>query len=151
MRRLTLVRHAHAVTAGPGQDDFFRPLSAEGRTAALALGEDFAGHFTPPQLLRVSPALRTRQTAQLACTGAFPGLAGGFAEMLYLASLATLLKEIAATPEACEHLMLVGHNPGLSELWTLLGDESDFSSLTPAGWRSRVLPFHRWAEVRHTG
>ena len=38
MREIILLRHAHAVPAGPGQADLDRPLSPEGLAEAEAAG-----------------------------------------------------------------------------------------------------------------
>ena len=123
MNRLTVLRHAEASSAPVGGSDFDRPLSSQGITSARSLGALLASRIEIPARLRVSPSLRTRQTAELVCGAAFPDLAGQMVELLYLASLDVLIEEIASTPETCAHVMLVGHNPGLSELWALLGQE----------------------------
>ena len=146
--RLTILRHAHASDAAVGTQDFDRPLSAAGREAALALGNRFRDALESPDRLRVSPALRTRETAQRVGAAAFPALSLDLAPALYLASLGTLLKEIAATPASCRHLMIVGHNPGLSELWAVVGDEPGFPGLAPCEWRSRAFDSPDWTSIR---
>ena len=148
MSRLTLVRHAHASDAPPGGEDFDRPLSDAGLAAARALPVALRT-LPPPDRLRVSPARRTMQTAQLGCLPAWPSLAPDPVDALYLASLERLLREIRGTPAECAHLVLVGHNPGLSELWSLLGGEPGFDGLAPAGWRSRDLGVAAWSAVGH--
>jgi phosphohistidine phosphatase len=147
MHRLTVLRHAHAMDASPGVADADRPLSPQGELAARALGPLFASALSPPAQLRVSPSLRTRHTAALACGVAYPQLAMELTGVLYLADIDVLLREIATTPEDCGHLMLVGHNPGLSDLWAALGGEADFGGLAPAHWRSRQLEIDRWTAV----
>lgn len=147
MRRLTVLRHAHASDAPPGGDDFDRPLSDRGRDAARELGTRFAAELPTPQRLCISPALRTRTTAELACNAAWPSVSQDLSSSLYLASLAALMKEIASTPDSCGHLVLVGHNPGLSELWSLVGGEAGFGGLAPCEWRSREFDVPHWSEV----
>ncbi len=147
MRRLTLLRHAHASDAPPGGEDFDRPLSTQGRTAARELGTRIGTALPSPQRLRVSSALRTRVTAELVCGAAWPSVPIDLASTLYLASLDALLKEIASTPASCGHLAIVGHNPGLSELWSLLGGEPAFGGLAPCEWRSREFDVADWSEL----
>jgi phosphohistidine phosphatase len=145
--RLTVLRHAHASDAPLGGEDFDRPLSPAGREAARSLASVLAAELLPPDRLRVSAAARTRQTAELACVAAWPGVALDVASSLYSTSLDRLLKDIAATPDACRHLMIVGHNPGLSELWSAIGGEAAFPGLAPCQWRSRELDARSWAAV----
>ena len=43
---------------------------------------------------------------------------------LYEAELATLLEIVGALPDTLEHVALVGHNPGLTELACHLGERA---------------------------
>jgi phosphohistidine phosphatase len=141
--RLTILRHGHAADAPANGRDFDRPLIAAGLIAAKAAARQMAAALPRVQRLRVSPAQRTRQTAEALCEVGFPGLAPDFVPALYNASLATLLAEVAATPEQCQHLVLVGHNPALSELAGLLSQDPAFNGLSPAQWVSFELG-ERW-------
>jgi phosphohistidine phosphatase len=58
--RLVIVRHAEAA---PGEPDELRPLTAEGRDQAKALGDLFRAVGIEPDLILTSPLLRARQTA----------------------------------------------------------------------------------------
>src|SRR5271154_5309628 len=73
MRFLTIVRHAKAEKASPGQSDFDRALTERGRTQCQQLrdwatSEDDLAKFGPTTAL-VSSATRTRETFQLAFEG----------------------------------------------------------------------------------
>jgi phosphohistidine phosphatase len=150
VRRLTLLRHAHAADAPAGGRDFDRPLSPAGEAAARTAARHIGATLGPPDRLRVSPAVRTRLTAQALCELAFPSLAPDYAPELYLASLDSLLEQIAITSPDCRHLMLIGHNPGLSELCALLTGEHASAALAPAQWTSLTLGDIAWAEVGRT-
>jgi len=64
--RLLIVRHAEAAA---GEPDELRPLTADGKEQARALGERLrAGGFTP-QAIITSPLLRARQTAAALALG----------------------------------------------------------------------------------
>lgn len=116
--KLHLVRHAHAVTA---EEDPARPLSARGRADARRLAGFFRGNraFQPAQLWH-SPLARARETAVLLAAGLAP-------EPLLIETpglqpdddpLETA-RRLAAYP-ASHDLALVGHEPHLSALATLL-------------------------------
>ena len=116
MKHLILMRHA---SAGPAADDRARPLSAAGRGDALRMGRALlalaASGFRPEWAL-VSPALRAQETLANV-RSALRSLAGAEAdEALYLADAGRLLSRLRRVPEETPQLLVVGHNPGLSEL-----------------------------------
>ena len=116
-RRLWLIRHARAAAAERGQRDFDRALTPGGERQCVALGEWLStrmkGHAVTAL---VSPALRTRQTADRVLGEWFDGERRS-AERIWEASarrLTELLEENAGD------LALIGHNPGLEQLQSLL-------------------------------
>ncbi len=56
-------RHAEAVVAAPGTRDHDRKLTAKGRTQARRVGGWLNAHLPDDCRILVSPAVRTRQTA----------------------------------------------------------------------------------------
>ncbi|MET0291672.1 MAG: histidine phosphatase family protein [Steroidobacteraceae bacterium] len=144
MRRLTLLRHAHAIDALPGQSDFDRSLSAAGGASAVSAAGELAAAVPPPDLLLYSPALRTSQTAASVRLNAFPKVRSEESRALYLATTEQLLAEIADLRDTDEHVLLVGHNPGISTLCARLTEERGFSGFAPAGWASLLLPIDGW-------
>src|SRR5690606_20684687 len=76
-----------------------------------------AGRGPAPDLLVTSPARRTRQTADaLALAMGIPASRMQDERRLYLAPAETILEHIRLTEPSVQHLMIVGHNPGLSDL-----------------------------------
>ncbi len=119
-RRIHLLRHAHAGDPlkwdGP---DAARPLSRKGRRQAVALGAFLAAAGIRPGRILSSPKVRARETADLvaAALGVTPVLDDRLADHLELSELEDLLTETGA-----RDLMVVGHDPYLSELFgELLG------------------------------
>ena len=79
--------------------------------------------------------MRTRQTAQIAQSSfGLPSSALTLEPHLYLADAFTLLEAIAGVSAGLDHLLVVGHNPGLSELVHLLAPRSRFGSLETGAW-----------------
>jgi phosphohistidine phosphatase len=117
MKRLLLLRHAHADEARPGVADIDRPLSPRGRIEALDAARCIAAAGLRCDALLVSPAARTRQTATIVAAELDIAESPRFDASVYLGSGAALLTalEHCAKPRL-ETLLLVGHNPGLSEL-----------------------------------
>jgi phosphohistidine phosphatase len=124
MLRLTLIRHANAEWKDASMDDFERPLNPRGTREAEALGKLLMANELVPDLLVASAARRAKQTAEiLARKLSLPTRHVHFAEPLYLARPETILAQAKSTGPDVQHLAIVGHNPGLSELARSLAPE----------------------------
>src|ERR1700740_2439544 len=134
MKRLTLMRHADARWNDPGMSDLERPLNRRGSTAAEGMASRLLELELVPDLLLVSPARRTQQTAEiLARELSLPERRVLREESLYLASAADLLKVIERTGPRVAHVLLVGHNPGVSELMQRLAPRSGGGGVSTGG------------------
>ena len=113
---LFLIRHAQAEKL-PFDQDFNRPLSAEGVLEATQMGDALKIHSLHPQLLITSPALRALRTAEI--FGTSLQLASEKTVLkpyIYEASAQTLFKIITDLDDQYTSVALFGHNPGLSEI-----------------------------------
>ncbi|HEY7147330.1 MAG TPA: histidine phosphatase family protein [Streptosporangiaceae bacterium] len=112
-RRLVLLRHAKS--AWPDLPDLDRPLAGRGRRDAPAAGRWLRDTGNVPDLVWCSPAVRARQTWELAAAqlGAQPPVE--YEDRLYQASGRLLAGLIAAAPATARSLLLVGHNPGVQQ------------------------------------
>jgi phosphohistidine phosphatase len=140
MRKLILLRHAHAESATPGQSDRDRPLSREGLAEAEAAGRWLKDHGHVPDRILCSPAARTLQTLEQVL------LALGYIEQrteprIYEATPGTLL-QVADEHRDCRSLLLVGHNPGLEQTAALLasGQSGEFRGMPAGGVAVLSLP-----------
>ena len=119
-RELYLLRHADAGDPGEWRgDDNSRPLSDKGRRQASALGRFLGRRGFVPDVVLSSPRMRARQTAEFVAvtTKMRVELDDRLAGPLDLAMLEALLAEFDG-----RRLLLVGHDPELSELAaTLIG------------------------------
>ena len=117
MKRLLLLRHAKAVPATDPLVDFARPLAERGERDARRIGERLLEQRMHPNLLLASPAARALHTAQLVAEAiGYPREAIALERGLYLAEPAGIVEIIEAQDAAIETLLIVGHNPGLTEL-----------------------------------
>lgn len=122
MKRLTLIRHANADWKDASVADFDRPLNKRGFSEAEAMGKVLLEQGLVPDLLLASPARRAQQTAEtLARKLELPLRRVKSAEHLYLARPDDILTLVRGTGPRVQHLAIVGHNPGISELARLLG------------------------------
>ncbi|MEO7775647.1 MAG: histidine phosphatase family protein [Steroidobacteraceae bacterium] len=116
------MRHANADWTNYNGSDFSRPLTTRGLLEAAATGKKLLEAGLVPDLVIASSAQRTRQTAQLLCDALESTRTRiTFEPRLYNATESQLLLVIREVSGAHAHLLLVAHNPGVSELSSLLG------------------------------
>ena len=113
--KLLLVRHGIAVPSGTADiADDERPLTPRGRKRFRKAARGLARIVPPPDLLLTSPLPRARATAEIAAA-AWGGVTPMPEPLLAGAPAAQLLAALAAHREK-ELVVLVGHEPGISEL-----------------------------------
>lgn len=148
MKRLTLVRHAHAkVQAGP-ITDFERPLSRRGKAEAKATAANLCKQGLVPDLMLSSSAARTLQTARIFVRELkISARHIREEEQLYLAAPEAILQLIHATGPRIEHLMIIGHNPGVSALANALAPQAALGEFAPAAACTMQVDVRSWSAV----
>lgn len=117
-RRLVLLRHGKSDWPA-GTADHDRPLGARGRHDAPRMGEEIARRGLRPQTVLVSTAARTKATWGL--VSPFVGIVEPrYEPAIYEASPETLLRLVRDFDDEAGMAMLVGHNPGLEGLASVL-------------------------------
>jgi phosphohistidine phosphatase len=115
MHQLILLRHAKAVRGGPEIPDHDRPLTADGKRAAAAMGAAMRRIGLTPDVILVSSSLRTQETLDaLEPWDDRPNietLAG-----LYMASHLQIRDSLRELPETVRSVLVIGHNPGIHEM-----------------------------------
>jgi phosphohistidine phosphatase len=111
-RRLLLLRHAKSAWPQevPDQD---RPLAPRGVADATAAGPVLAG-IAVPDVVLCSPALRTRQTWDLASQALTPSPSPRFEQVVYGASVPELLDLLRSVPDDTGTVLVLGHEPTMS-------------------------------------
>jgi len=151
VKRLTLMRHAHAQWKDPQTADFARPLNRRGTAEAEAMAHRLTELQLVPDLVIASPARRAQQTADIVARGL--GLTARQVrqeETLYLAHAKDMLALVKSTGPRVPHLMIVAHNPGISELARLLAPTSGVAELSTAAACSITFDTDRWSSVAAT-
>ena len=124
IKKLLLVRHASSDYAGLGANDIDRNLNDRGIQQAHSMAAYIKDKGVCPDLLIVSPALRTRKTA-LFFVDSF-GIGENKIKLVddvYEAEPETLLEIIRNVNNVIDTLMLVGHNPSIALLSSYLSSE----------------------------
>ena len=134
-RELLILRHGKS-DWDTGTDDFHRPLKDRGKRSAQRIATWLMRHNRVPDYVISSPAERAIETARKACQAM--GLGSGDIvtdRRIYLATRQELLKVLAACPSDARRVMLVGHNPGMEDLFDYLA-----SKRVPTPSDGKLLP-----------
>ena len=121
MRRLMLLRHAKTERDSLSGHDRDRRLDSRGREDAPTMAHYLAAHKLIPDLVLVSPAVRTRETWALIAGVLKPVPKAEVVSDLYGADALDLLAivraaEGLAADQTLRSLLVIAHNPGLHEL-----------------------------------
>ena len=117
MKTLILVRHAKSSRDDPAIDDFDRPLKKRGERDIPVMGRRLAARAGRPDGMVASPARRALETAVgLAKTLDYPPERIATDRRIYEADAAALLDVVREMDPRWRSAVLVGHNPGLTDL-----------------------------------
>ena len=122
MKKLFLLRHAKAERGGDGLPDFDRALNDRGRKEARAVGTFIRKQNVGLDLVLSSSAVRARETTELVLGSGELALEVRYDQRIYEAGPLRLLEVISQLEDEMSAVLLVGHNPGLEELLSLLTD-----------------------------
>ena len=133
MKILVVVRHAKSDWGNPDLHDKDRTLNERGSRDAPIMAKHFADRHIHPQLLISSTATRAWATAERfieAC--AIPPQSVQKIDEVYEASVRQLLQIVNTIDDKLDVAMLVGHNPGVTDLVRYVTDDS-FSHMPTCG------------------
>lgn len=112
MARITLLRHGKSETPQAGVSDFDRGLISRGQQNAVNVGEMMVRQKMLPDLVLVSPAVRTKQTYETVAQN-WPDIPVEFVDSLYEATANQLLYVIEENASHSQNVLVIGHNPSL--------------------------------------
>lgn len=122
MVTLLIFRHAKAEQGG-GLPDEARELAPRGRKAAKKMGALARDEGLLPERILSSTSVRTRQTVELFVEASGCDAPVEYLGSLYLAEPGAYFDALAKHAAGATRVMVVGHNPGLSELVRALTGE----------------------------
>lgn len=149
MKRITFIRHAKSSWDNPTLKDFNRPLNDRGVNDAPLMAKEFVKRNIPFDLIISSPSKRTTQTLELMC----PHLQYELPDVLwerafYHADPKTILMMIKPLPERIEHICIVGHNPGITEIVNILQKQKYIDNVPTCGIVSLIYHGKTWNDLR---
>ncbi|MEX2591167.1 MAG: histidine phosphatase family protein [Anditalea sp.] len=122
------MRHGETNPGIGYNDDFNRKLSDKGINKLKRLNEVLQKKGAQFDLLIKSPALRTKQTAELISDN-LKVKEQKIEEDIYESSLENLLEVINHLPDHFGNVLMVGHNPGINSLLAYLTNDFHISLL----------------------
>ncbi|MBR5624060.1 histidine phosphatase family protein [bacterium] len=138
LKSLTFVRHAYAVAASDFcGSDHDRPLSEKGVEAAKSLAKELSGTAPPPDVVLVSTALRAQETLKHLKGLFMEGTEIREIKELYDCSAGQLYNIILDNQKGFSHMLIVGHNPAVSQLYSMLSGE--YTPFGPAQSRTLLM------------
>ncbi len=116
MKTLILVRHAKSDWSNLHQKDIDRPLNSRGLHDAPRMGKRLLKHSYLPDTILASTSIRTRQTAELIADElSIDRSQIQWIDSLYHASPEDITHSLLTLSPAINTVMLIAHNPGISE------------------------------------
>jgi phosphohistidine phosphatase len=148
MLRLTLLRHAKTEPAQSSQDDWDRVLEASGQKDVPEMARRLRERDLKPDKIIASPAVRALTTATIITheMGVSEGRLSRD-ERLYLATPKVLLQVVRQSGGNVPHLMIVGHNPGLTEFADKLSAERDVDNMPTCAIYTMEFDIAAWSEL----
>lgn len=152
-KHLYVLRHAKSSWEVPGVADHDRPLAPRGEEALVRLRRYLARGGVSPTLVLCSSAQRTVMT----CQGILPALPSDTAveieHDLYAASGQRLLSRLRQVDDDKAGVMVIGHNPGVHSLVSMLtgaGDpelRGELATKFPTGALAALTFRGSWADL----
>jgi phosphohistidine phosphatase len=148
-RRLTLLRHGKAQSVDSCAEDFERALTRRGGIEAQEMATRIVYRDLIPDLILVSPAERAWATAEIIANACeLDAKQVQCARELYLATPETTWRLVTRRDAALRHVMICGHNPGLSQIASRLGPKPQLRELPTAGIASAVWHNAHWETLQ---
>jgi phosphohistidine phosphatase len=148
-RRLTLLRHGQAQAIDTCPEDFERTLTRRGCIEAHEMAARIVHRSLIPDLILVSPAERAWSTAEIiagACE--LDSKQVQCARELYLATPETTWRLLARCDAALGHILICGHNPGLSQVASRFGPKPQRRNLPTGGLATAVWHHATWESLQ---
>lgn len=116
MKTLTLLRHAKSSWNDSSLADHERPLNKRGERDAPVMGARIQEAGIRPSLILTSPAVRAWTTAKIVAREiSYPLEFLQREERLYHAGVRRILEVLSQQDASFNSVMVVGHNPGLTD------------------------------------
>lgn len=150
MKKLYIVRHAKS-SWKEEVDDYDRGLKKRGKLNSPFMAGKLISRGAKIDHILSSSAKRTKKTTSL--MNEVLGLdttSISYKKELYLASPKTIINQIQNTDSSVNELMVVAHNPGVTQVVNFLAKEH-FENIPTAGIACILFDIDSWSEIKNNG
>jgi phosphohistidine phosphatase len=148
MKTLFLLRHAKSSWDDPLISDFDRPLNKRGKSEAVVMGKFMKANGINPELIVSSSAKRARKTAKrISREIKYPKDKIIQEDTIYEATVRKLLEIIIRLNDKYSEVMLIGHNPGFSNLAAVFTDSEMPGDITTCGLLAIDFDIASWKDI----
>jgi phosphohistidine phosphatase len=148
VKELCLVRHAKSSWKYTKLDDFERPLNKRGRKNAPFMGKILHQLGFSPDLIITSPASRAAMTARaFALEIKYPLENIQYPASVYESNEMDLIHILMNIEDQVNKVMLIGHNPAVTNLANSIGDYP-ISNLPTSGVYCVSLNVTSWSDIK---
>ena len=148
MKTLILLRHAKSSWDDPAQRDIDRPLNERGRNDAPMMADRMAARGTSPQRVLCSPAMRTVSTAEIFVSRLdMPRELIQLERQIYLSGPGHLLHLVRQQESTFDCVMLVGHNPALTDFLNELCTDARLDNMPTCCVAELTFAANDWATI----
>ncbi|EMR01485.1 SixA phosphatase family protein [Cesiribacter andamanensis] len=149
MKTLYLLRHAKSSWDDPSLGDHERPLNERGIKDGPKMGKWLSDNLEAPQLILCSDSVRTRQTiAPIMEAWQLPADRLKLDSRLYHAHSTALWKLVRECDASIDRLLLVGHNPGLTDFANRLSPQFRTENIPTCGFVAVSFAVEDWQQAR---
>lgn len=155
MKKLYLLRHAHAASGDGNIEDQDRPLNEVGHKECKTVGQYLKEQSINPDLVLCSSAKRTRETIALVIEAAGINPPVNYLKELYYNSTDAIYQILGEVDDQVDSVIIVSHNPSIHQCAVSLVKEGDTDLImkmngkfSPASFASFSLPIDSWDEIR---
>lgn len=155
MKRIYVLRHAKTELGDAHVQDHDRQLIERGRHDALNLGRFISTQSYPIDLIGCSDSKRTTQTYEVLCEGLRHTPEVHLDRSLYLAGCGDLIDYCQQLDDGVEHVMLIGHNPGLHHFCLTIAESGEAEAMAHAELKFPTCALavidcdcDKWEEIR---
>jgi phosphohistidine phosphatase len=148
VRRLTVVRHAKSDWSLPDQQDWDRVLNKRGQRDAPEMARRLRSRKLKPDRIVSSPAVRALTTATIMAHELKVKVEQLLQdERLYLASAPDMLEVVREKGGDAAHLMVFGHNPGITDFVNRLSAGEQIDNMPTCGVFTASFDIDGWASL----
>ena len=148
MKRLALLRHAKSSWTEVSLADHDRVLSERGKRDAPKMGRRMAARKVRPSLIIASSAARARATATFIAEALkYPAEFLQVEKELYLATADKILELACSQEDNFSNLLIIGHNPGMTDLVNQLLPSIGMKNLPTSGVVAMDFDTKKWSEL----